>query len=145
MAALSITHLDTTAAALERGRELYAAGKFFEAHQAWEAAWRQEIGPMRRLLQGLIQAAGAYHKMAEHRHPLGMARLLELSLEQLEPLPDGFAGLKLARFREALAESRMEAYAWLAGAPAPGGPAPLATTVTATIRSLRDGPASPPA
>ncbi len=145
MAALSITHLDTTAAALERGRELYAAGKFFDAHQAWEAAWRQEIGPMRRLLQGLIQAAGAYHKMAEHRHPLGMARLLDLAIEQLDPLPDGFAGLQLARFREGLAESRMEAYAWLAGAPAPAGPAPLGAAVTARVHHLPEGPASHPA
>ncbi|HET9555257.1 MAG TPA: DUF309 domain-containing protein [Anaeromyxobacteraceae bacterium] len=116
-----------TAEALERGRELYAAGRFFEAHEAWEVAWREESGAMRRLLQGLIQATAAYHKMAVQRQPRGMTRLLAMALDRLQPIPDGFAGLRLDRFRAGLVQSREEAFAWYSGGPAPSGPAPLGT------------------
>lgn len=128
--ALSISRVEQTAQALERGRELYAAGRFFDAHLVWEDAWREEAGPMRRLLQGLIQAAAAYHKMAVQRQPGGMTRLLTRALEQLQPLPDGLGGLRLTRFRIALAESREEALLWMAGGPSPSGPAPLGLYVT---------------
>jgi predicted metal-dependent hydrolase len=128
--ALSIRQVEQTAQALERGRELYAAGRFFDASLVWEDAWRDETGPTRRLLQGLILAAAAYHKMAVQRQPAGMTRLLTKALERLQPLPDGFGGLKLARFRIAVAESREEALLWMAGGPSPSGPAPLGLYVT---------------
>ncbi|MCM2334583.1 MAG: DUF309 domain-containing protein, partial [Anaeromyxobacteraceae bacterium] len=98
---LSLERMTRTAAALERGRILYAGGRFFEAHEVWEAAWRQESGLSRRLLQGLIMAAGAYHKMAAQQ-PRGMALLLERALERLGPVPDGFEGLELDRLRAGL-------------------------------------------
>jgi predicted metal-dependent hydrolase len=123
--ALSMDRLQQTEGALERGRELFTAGRFFDAHAAWEEAWRGENGPMRRLLQGLILAAAAYHKLAVQRQPWGMTRLLELSLERLEPLPDGMAGLRLDRFRAGLIASREEAIDWHLGGPSPSGPAPL--------------------
>lgn len=125
--ALSIERLEQTSQALERGRELYVAGRFFEAHEAWEDAWRVETGETRRLLHGLILAAAAYHKMAVQRQATGMTRLLTRSLEQLQTLPDAVAGLRLARFRSGLVESREEATVWLAGGPIPSGPAPLGT------------------
>jgi predicted metal-dependent hydrolase len=128
--ALSMKRLDQTEQALERGRVLYAAGRFFEAHEAWEEAWREESGATRRLLHGLILVAAAYHKMAVQRQALGMSRLLDKGLAELQPLPDGFAGLRLARFRAALVESREEALAWLAGGPSPSGSAPLGAYVT---------------
>jgi hypothetical protein len=139
MAALSVGRFDDSMQALERGRELYAAGRYFDAHAAWEEAWREEAGAMRRLLQGLILASAAYHKMASQRHPLGMTKLLAKALDRLAPLPDGFAGLKLARFRAGLAESREEALAWLAGGPSPSGSPPLGTYLTAA-RSRAEGP-----
>jgi predicted metal-dependent hydrolase len=131
--------LERTAEALERGRELYAAGRFFEAHAAWDVAWREESGTMRRLLQGLIQAAGAYHKMAVQRQPRGMTRLLAMALDRLQPIPDGFAGLRLDRFRAALVQSREEAFAWYSGGPAPSGPAPLGTYLTEPWRPAAPG------
>lgn len=128
--ALSITRLELTEQALERGRVLYVAGRFFEAHEAWEEAWREETGATRRLLHGLILVAAAYHKMAIQRQAAGMTRLLEKALAELQPLPDGFGGLKLARFRLAVAESREEALLWMGGGPSPSGPAPLGLYVT---------------
>jgi predicted metal-dependent hydrolase len=132
--------MERTAAALERGRILFTTGRFFEAHQTWEEAWRAETGPLRRLLQGLIMAAAAYHKMAAQRQPRGMALLLERSLELLGPIPDGFCGLELDRFRAGLEWSLHEGRAWLEGAPPPSGPAPLGAAF-----SSRGGGASWPA
>lgn len=123
--ALSLDRLEHSTRALELGRIHFASGRFFEAHAIWEDAWRLETGLMRRLLQGLIMAAAAYHKMAVQQHARGMTLLLERSLERLGPVPDGFAGLELERFRAGLERSLLEGRAWLAGAPLPSGPAPL--------------------
>lgn len=133
--ALSLERMTRTAQALERGRVQYAGGRFFEAHETWEGAWRLESGLPRRLLQGLIMAAAAYHKMAAQQ-PRGMIILLERALERLGPVPEGFEGLELDRFRAGLVRSLEEARAWQGGAPAPAGPAPLGSGV-------RAGPSAP--
>ena len=121
----SLDRTERLARRLELGRVHYACGRFFEAHQVWELAWREESGTPRLLLQGLILAAGAYHKMANQQQPVGMAALLEKALDRLEQLPDGLAGLELARFKDGLRRSLREARAWRDGAPTPSGPAPL--------------------
>ena len=47
-------------AAYRRGLALYRAGHAWEAHEAWEDAWRvTPPGRERELLQGLIQLAAA--------------------------------------------------------------------------------------
>ena len=132
--------LERTVVALELGRVHYTSGRFFDATETWEQAWREETGSARRLLHGLILAAGAYHKMANHRQPLGMTILLERALEALGPLPDGFGGLQLDRFRAGLGRSLLEARAWLDGGPAPSGPAPLGSAFS----TLGDEQASAP-
>jgi uncharacterized protein len=63
-----------TALALERGRVLYNAARYYEAHEVWEEAWLGEQGEARLLLQGLIQVAAGYFKALAHRRPGGSAR-----------------------------------------------------------------------
>jgi hypothetical protein len=104
-----------TEVALERGRALHNAARYYEAHEAWEAAWLVEEGEARVLLQGLIQVAAGYFKAFAHRRPAGAAKLLEGGLEKLAPFPDGFAGLSLASFRERVARSLLEVRRWSAG------------------------------
>lgn len=135
--ALSMSRLDHAATVLEAGRLHYVSGRFFEAHEVWEEGWHLERGPLRRLFQGLIMAAGAYHKLA-HGQPAGMGALLERSLERLGTLPDGFGGLALDQFRAGLVRSLAEARAWSAGAPAPSGPAPLGVAVSTAAAAWRD-------
>ncbi len=115
-----------TEAALERGRALYNAGQYYEAHEVWEAAWLGERGEVRVLLQGLIQVAAGYFKALAHRQPGGAARLLASGLEKLAPLPEGSGGLSLGPFREGVARSLEEVRRWnegraagLVAAPAP--------------------------
>ena len=42
------------------GLRLFNAGKYFEAHEALEAAWNEEAGPVRDLYRGVLQIAVVY-------------------------------------------------------------------------------------
>jgi predicted metal-dependent hydrolase len=109
---------------VECGRVAFEAGRYLQAVFHWEQSWREESGPTRQLMQGLMQAAGAYRKL-ELAQPLGMFKLLLLAIERIGPIPDGFAGLRLDDFRAGLERSRREAIFWVAGGVPPGRPAPL--------------------
>jgi predicted metal-dependent hydrolase len=121
----------TTRDLFEQGRRLFNAGRFFEAHEAWEEAWRAQSGTTRLLLQGLIQIAAGYHKAFVQGQPGGCARLLEAGLEKLRiaaPSPERGLG----EFLRAVEEGLHEAGRWERGkaaglAPAPrlNGPIPL--------------------
>jgi predicted metal-dependent hydrolase len=105
----------TTREALLQGRLLYQAGRFFEAHEAWEEAWLVEQGEVRALLQGLIQVAAGFVKGLRDRRPAGAVRLFEAALARLEPLPDGLAGVALDRFRVDLLAAAAAARRWRDG------------------------------
>jgi hypothetical protein len=54
---------------LERGVELFNAGRYWDAHEAWEEAWMPDRkGPDGGFYKGLIQvAAGCYHYLRRNR------------------------------------------------------------------------------
>ncbi|MEM6369690.1 MAG: YqiA/YcfP family alpha/beta fold hydrolase [Myxococcota bacterium] len=59
----------------ERGRAAWRSGRFFEAHERWEDAWRQASDPaFVDALQGLIQLAASLHK-ASRNEEKGHAKL----------------------------------------------------------------------
>ncbi len=63
--------------AFEAGLRLYAAGEYFEAHEALEPAWMGTADlPERALHQGLIKVAAAYVH-AGRRNPPGVAKNLD--------------------------------------------------------------------
>jgi uncharacterized protein len=70
--------------ALEEGVRQFDAGRWFEAHEVWEDAWRVEAGAVKLLLQGLIQVAAGFHKGLVQGRPAGMVRLLGAGLAKLE-------------------------------------------------------------
>jgi predicted metal-dependent hydrolase len=47
-----------------RGIQLFNAGKFWHAHEAWEQVWRRHHEDSRLFMQGLIQMAAAFHLLA---------------------------------------------------------------------------------
>jgi predicted metal-dependent hydrolase len=106
---------EQTRRAIDEGLELFNAGRFWEAHEAWEAAWLVEDGDARRMLQGLIQVAAGYLKALVHRRPRAAAKLLASGLAKLEPIPDSLAGLRLGPLRRAVATAIDEARAWERG------------------------------
>jgi hypothetical protein len=111
-----------TAVALERGRLLFNAGRYFEAHDAWEEAWLREDEAARRLLQGLIQIAAALLKASRGERPRGCLLLLDWGLAKLDGIADSSAGLALAPFRVRLRAFRQRAERWRLGHSRPPPP-----------------------
>ena len=84
-----------------RGVALYNAGRYWEAHEALEVAWRAARPPEKDRWQGLILAAAAMlHRERGNRH--GLVTQGGLAVRKLEgpPLP-GFP-VETARFLQDL-------------------------------------------
>ncbi len=68
---------------LSAGAELFDAGEFWHAHEAWEVAWRAYHGEDRDYLKGLIQLAAANFHLARGK-PGPARRLLDSAARHLE-------------------------------------------------------------
>ncbi len=81
----------------ERGRELFNAGRYWEAHEAWEEEWMPDRhGPDRGFYKGLIQvAAGCLHATRQNRR--GAVNKWRSGLAYLQPYLPVHRGLDLAR------------------------------------------------
>jgi hypothetical protein len=81
----------------------FNAGRFFEAHEAFEDLLEEVEGDERwELLVALIQVAVGYHKCTSG-HP-GAARMLSLGLEKLGPFPALSWGLDVELLRARVVE-----------------------------------------
>ncbi len=90
--------------AFVKGCALFESGKLFEAHEEWETVWMAERGPVRPLLQALIQIAAAGVHLARGREAPA-ARLLALAGQKLRALPAGLRQPGLLTALEALPHS----------------------------------------
>jgi predicted metal-dependent hydrolase len=80
---------------------LHNEGEYYEAHEAWESIWTDELDDdWRVFVQGLIQLTSAFHKLFVQREPRGAARLLERGLEKLDRYPPDYLGVALGAFRD---------------------------------------------
>lgn len=93
--------LNWTEGELAAGLDCYRKAEFFEAHEHWEALWRQTMGAEKPFLQALIQMAGAFHHH-RRRNLRGTAALLRAALRRLEPYPERFGGVLLGPLRQEL-------------------------------------------
>jgi predicted metal-dependent hydrolase len=109
--------LTVTGQRLDRGRALFNSGHYFEAHEAWEDAWRVETGPVRLTLHALIQVAAGLHKATRQNQPKGCVHLLAAGLEKLRDVPKDSCGLALGEFRTSVEEALARARRWEAGEP----------------------------
>ena len=83
------------------GARLFDEGRFFEAHEAWEAHWLVEKDASRRLLlQGLIQIAAAFHKLVDKQAPGPAASLFAKGLAKLDRCPAQMDGAPISAFRD---------------------------------------------
>src|SRR3954452_18471673 len=81
---------------VQRGIELFNAGKFFESHEVLEEAWTPERGPRRLFLQSLIHVAvGAYH--CSRGNAVGARRQLRKALRKMEAHLPEYEGVDTAR------------------------------------------------
>ncbi len=98
------------------GIDLYNAGEFHAAHDAWEDRWMGEVGPAEKLfLQAMIQSAVAFHHL-EIGRPGAARRMHQMAKEKFARLPSKcFMSLDLEEYQAQLDR----ALSWLDGAPDP--------------------------
>lgn len=69
---------------LDRADELAGEGRYFDAHEELEAAWKAAAGEEKVLLQGLIQIAAGLHRLkTDPSKTDGAYYLLDRGLEKL--------------------------------------------------------------
>ena len=93
---------------LDEGITLFNSGRYWDAHEAWERAWRPlpKGSPERDFYQGLILLAAAFlHRERATRTPERSTRpalrCYRTAMERLSGLPDRFLGLDVAGLRAA--------------------------------------------
>lgn len=92
---------DPFAKQFSAGIALFNQGRFYECHDTIEDIWLQESSDQRQFLQGLIQAAVAFHHYQEGKW--GAARsMLRLAIEKLEDCPASFRGVSVSPLRAEL-------------------------------------------
>ncbi|GAA5511329.1 hypothetical protein Dcar01_00035 [Deinococcus carri] len=82
---------------LRAGAALFAAGEWWEAHEAWELPWSRVTGEERVFIQALILLAAALHKRWHHGSLTH--RNYHKAAAYLDRLPAQYGGVDLARLR----------------------------------------------
>lgn len=83
--------------ALAEGEACFNEGRFFEAHEVWEDAWRPlPKGDDKLFLQGLIQLAVSLEH-CRRANPRGAAGQWQKGADKLRGLPSPYAGVDIAR------------------------------------------------
>lgn len=81
------------------GIRLFNAGRYFDAHEAWEEIWQHSSGETKLFYQMLIQAAVCLHHY-ENGNMRGAQGMYERALDKLAHLPDEFMSLNLIDFTQ---------------------------------------------
>ncbi len=79
-------------AAYKRGLEEIRAGRFFEAHEELELAWRAAAPEERDFFQGLVHVAVAWYQAGRGR-PVATARQLEKAARRLAAFAPSHRGV----------------------------------------------------
>jgi predicted metal-dependent hydrolase len=88
-----------------RGIRLFNAREFYDAHEVWEDVWRESEGLEKRFLQGLIQAAVAFHHHSTG-NVAGAFSLMERGRRNLTACPDEYGGICVSALLESLGQWR---------------------------------------
>jgi predicted metal-dependent hydrolase len=81
-----------------QGIALFNKGHYFEAHEALEAAWKNERDPLRDLYRGILQVAVVYHHILRGNYA-GAIKVYQRSLKWLEPWPENCGELAIGQLR----------------------------------------------
>jgi uncharacterized protein len=98
----------------KRGLDCIRSGRFFEAHEELELAWRAAGPAERDFFQGLVHVAVAWYQAGRGR-PVATARQLEKAARRLAPYAPEHRGVDVADVleqvegaRERVAEGRLD-------------------------------------
>jgi uncharacterized protein len=91
--------------AFERGLELGRAGRYFEAHEAFEEAWREAAADERDFFQGLVHVVVAWYQDGRG-NLVGCERQLEKARRRLGAFAPRHRGVDVAAILGQLAKAR---------------------------------------
>jgi uncharacterized protein len=101
-------------AVFKRGLEAIRAGRYFEAHEELEEAWRGASPEERDFFQGLVHVAVAWYQAGRGR-PVATGRQLEKAARRLAPFAPEHRGIdvegvlaQVAAARERVAEGSLD-------------------------------------
>src|SRR5438034_11756365 len=80
--------------AYKRGVEAIRAGRYFEAHEELEDAWRAAPAEERDFFQGLVHVAVAWYQAGRGR-PVATGRQLEKAARRLAPFAPAHRGVDI--------------------------------------------------
>ena len=87
------------------GLEHIRAGRFFEAHEELELAWRVAEPSERDFYQGLVHVAVAWYQAGRGR-PIATSRQLEKAARRLGPYAPAYRGVDVASVVEQVEAAR---------------------------------------
>jgi predicted metal-dependent hydrolase len=85
----------SASAAFDSGLELIRAGRYFDAHEELELAWRAAEPEERDFYQGLVHVAVAWYQAGRGRR-IGYERQLEKAARRLAPYAPEHRGVDVA-------------------------------------------------
>jgi uncharacterized protein len=94
-----------TSAALRAGLDLIRAGRYFDAHEELELAWRAAAPDERDFFQGLVHVAVAWYQHGRGRR-IGFERQLEKAARRLAPYAPEHRGVDVASVLEQVEAAR---------------------------------------
>ena len=84
-----------------QGILLFNQGKYFEAHEELEAAWKEERGRIRGLYQGILQAGVTYLHITRGNYA-GALKVYGRSMKWLKDWPETCRGVDVGQLRKDL-------------------------------------------
>jgi hypothetical protein len=93
--------VSTVDGSYQDGLALAQAGRFFEAHEAFETAWRASSDPERDFFQGLVHVVVSAYQRGRGR-PIATERQRVKALKRLAAYEPTHRGLDIAALRAAL-------------------------------------------
>lgn len=83
------------------GLDLFNRRSYFEAHESLEAAWKEDMTPIRNLYRGILQAAVVYLHITRGNFP-GAIKVYQRSQKWLTPWPERCRGIEVGQLRRDL-------------------------------------------
>lgn len=80
------------------GLELFNRGRYFEAHEALETAWRGETSSIRELYRGILQTSVVYLHIMRHNFA-GAMKVYQRSQKWLTPWSENCRGISVGQLQ----------------------------------------------
>ncbi|MCE1255546.1 MAG: DUF309 domain-containing protein [Anaerolineae bacterium] len=81
------------------GLQLFNQKLFYEAHEAFETAWRIERKPIRELYRGILQVGAGYYQIQRGKYAGGIA-FFSSCRKWLDPFPQTCRGIQVGQLRK---------------------------------------------